>query len=180
MNETSIKGGDNIELKIAEVMDALPFYALIVDEDHNILQANAAVQAHLGADPKDIVGKYCPRVIHGLDEPFEGCPLEDSVESGQPVEKELLDVPSGFWFNSAIYPIPGATVNGKSVYFHMVTDITARKKAEKQLEASQKELRSLLTHVQSVREEERKRIARDLHDETAQVVASLITIIENA
>lgn len=62
----------------------------------------------------------------------------------------------------------------------MVTDITARKKAEKQLESSQKELRSLLTHVQSVREEERKRIARDLHDETAQVVASLITIIENA
>jgi len=175
------KPGDiDLILKISEVMDALPFYTLIVDEDHNILQANAAVQAHLGFSPEDIVGKYCPKVIHGLDEPYVGCPLEDSVESDEAVEKELYDVPSKFWFKSAIYPINGVSINGKRVYFHMVTDITGRKKAEKQLEASQKELRSLLTHVQSVREEERKRIARDLHDETAQVVASLITIIENA
>ncbi|MFC1998300.1 ATP-binding protein [Chloroflexota bacterium] len=182
MNQTPKHKPDSInhELKISEVMDSLPFYTLIVDEDHNILEANAAVQSHLGVDPKDIVGGYCPRVIHGLDDPFEGCPLEDSVLSGEAIEKELYDAPSNFWFKSAIYPINGVTVNGKRVYFHMVTDITGRKKAEKQLEASQKELRSLLTHVQSVREEERKRIARDLHDETAQVVASLITIIENA
>jgi len=181
MNQKSQKlGNADMNLNISRVMDALPFYVLIIDEAHNILKANTAVLAHLGVAPENILGKYCPKVIHGLDGPFEGCPLEESVESGQAVEKELLDVQSNFWFKSAIYPIHGVKVNGKRIYFHMVTDITARKKAEERLEASQKELRSLLTHIQSVREEERKRIARDLHDDTAQVVASLITIIENA
>ena len=182
MTQTSKHELDNIDLmlKISKVTDALPFYVMIIDEDHNIMQANAAVQAHLGFPPEDIVGKYCPKVIHGLDEPYEGCPLEDSVESGQAIEKELFDAPSGSWVQSAIYPINGVIINGKRVYFHMVTDITGRKKAEKQLEASRQEIRSLLTHVQTIREEERKRIARELHDETEQVVASLITIIENA
>jgi PAS domain S-box-containing protein len=182
MSETSKQQPDNIDsmIEISKVLDAMPFYVLIVDENHNIVMANTAVRAHLGVDPQDIVGQYCPQAIHGMNEPFNGCPLEESVAKGEIVERELLDAASGYWFKSAIYPIPNVLIDGKKVFFHMTTDITSRKNAEKQLAASQKELRILLTHVQSVREEERIRISRNLHDETAQVVASVITVIENA
>jgi PAS domain S-box-containing protein len=47
-------------------------------------------------------------------------------------------------------------------------DITARKHAEDELRASREQLRALAAHLQSVREEERKRIARELHDELGQ------------
>jgi len=165
---------------VPDIINALPFYVLLVDEDHHIIAANNAVRTHLGLKPEELEGKYCPKVIHGLDGPFEGCPLEESAATGQAIEKEVLDNASGRWLRSAIYPIQGATRNGKRVFFHMVTDITERKRAEEALEASHEQLRTLSTHLESIREEERKKIARDLHDETSQVVTSLTAHLEAA
>ena len=52
-------------------------------------------------------------------------------------------------------------------------DITQRKLAEAELEQSLEQVRSLTIHLQDVREEERKRIARELHDELGQALAGL-------
>ena len=69
--EEELPGADlNVGRDILDIMDALPFYVLLVDAHHYILQANRAVRKHLGLEPQDVVGKYCPKVIHGLDEPF--------------------------------------------------------------------------------------------------------------
>jgi PAS domain S-box-containing protein len=165
---------------ISDILDALPFYVLLVDEDHHILTANRAVRTHLGVEPEEIKGRYCPKVIHGLDRPYEGCPLEEAAASGQAIERELLDNKDGRWLCSAIYPIQGVTSEGKRIFFHMVTDITERKRAEEQLAASHEQLLSLSKHLESLREEERKKIARDLHDETSQVVTSLTAHLEAA
>lgn len=48
-----------------------------------------------------------------------------------------------------------------------------RKRAEKELEHSFEKLRALATHLQSVREEERTRIAREIHDELGQSLTGL-------
>ncbi len=169
-----------IGLNILDIQDALPFYVLLVDEDHHIWQANQAVRTQLGVDPKDIIGKYCPKVIHGVDGPFDGCPLEEAAKAGQVVERDLLDPKSGRWLRSGIYPTKGLTPNGKRLFFHMVLDITDRKQAEEQLKVSHERLRSLSAHLETVREEERKKIAHDLHDETSQLLASLNAYVEAA
>jgi len=70
-------------VNLLEVMDALPFYAMLVDAEHHILTANSAIRKHLGVSPEDIVGKYCPKIIHDLDGPFPGCPLEEAVDKKQ-------------------------------------------------------------------------------------------------
>ncbi len=171
---------DEFTPDISDLLDALPFYVLLVDEEHHILSANRAVQAHLGVEPEAIKGGYCPKVIHGLEGPFEGCPLEEAVASGGAIEKEVLDSASGRWLCSAVYPIRGTTRKGKQVFFHMVTDITDRKQAQELLAASHEQLRSLSAHLETLREEERKKIARDLHDETSQVVTSLTAHLEAA
>ncbi len=165
---------------ILDIIDALPFYVLLVDEHHYILQANGAVRRHLGLAPKDIVGKYCPKVVHGLDEPFYACPLEEAVEKDQAIEREAFDMESGRWISSAIYPTRKLTHDGRRIFFHMVTDITERKQAEERLKASRDRLRSLMVHLESGREEERRRIARELHDETSQVLAGLTASLQAA
>ncbi len=170
----------NVGLSILGIIDALPFYVLLVNEDHRIVLANRAVQLKLGKESNDIIGEYCPKVIHGINEPWYACPLEEAVEKDKAVEREAFDHESGRWINSAIYPIRGFTQNGRRIFFHMVVDITDRKQYEEQLKVSHKQLHNLSIHLESVREEERKKIARDLHDETSQVIASLNAHLEAA
>jgi PAS domain S-box-containing protein len=169
-----------IQIDLKDVLDALPFYALLIDEKHQILYANSQVRTHLGVEPVDVVGRYCPEVIHGLKSPFPGCPLEESVEKGKGVEREFYDPKIKQWLLSAVYPTPAFSPEGNRVYFHMVTDITARKQAEKGLTRSHEKLRHLSGDLESLREEERRKIARDLHDETSQLLASLSAHLQAA
>lgn len=174
------KSDFQVSLEFPELLDALPFYVLIIDEDHNILHANNAVRLHLGVEPGEIVGGYCPKVIHGIDEPFHGCPLEEAAEKNQAIEREVYDPATERWVQSSIYPTKAHTGNGKRAFLHMVTDITDRKRAEEQLKDSHDKLRRLSTHLESLGEEERKKIARDLHDDTGQLLASMTAHLEAA
>ena len=56
-------------------------------------------------------------------------------------------------------------------------DITERTRAKDELERSRQEMRNLSAHLQSVREKERTRIARELHDELGQLLTALNTDI---
>jgi signal transduction histidine kinase len=52
-------------------------------------------------------------------------------------------------------------------------DITERKRTEAELQRTGAQLRALAAHLQSVREEERASIAREIHDELGQVLTAL-------
>ena len=54
-----------------------------------------------------------------------------------------------------------------------MTDITRRKDAEQRLERSRRQLRALSARLESLREEERTRIAREIHDELGQLLTAL-------
>ena len=146
---------------------------MLVDEQHCIVEANSAVRRQLGLDPEAIAGKYCPTVVHGLDEPWHACPLEEAVETGQAVEREAFDEGSGRWVTSVIYPTGRLTPDGRSIYFHTVADISARKETEEQLKASREQLRDLSWHLESLREEERTKMAREIHDQLGQTLTAL-------
>jgi two-component system sensor histidine kinase UhpB len=55
----------------------------------------------------------------------------------------------------------------------IVRDITTRKLAERRLQQSRAQLRSLSSRLQSLQEEERTRIAREIHDHLGQLLTAL-------
>ncbi|MFB3905898.1 MAG: PAS domain S-box protein [Acidobacteriota bacterium] len=63
--------------------------------------------------------------------------------------------------------------DGEMVYTVILRDITDRKEKENELQASREELRRLAAHLESVRDEESKRIAREVHDELGQSLTAL-------
>jgi putative nucleotidyltransferase with HDIG domain/PAS domain S-box-containing protein len=121
---------DRAKAHIQIMLDALPSYILLLDEEHRILLANKAIYDAFGLRADEITGKYCPRVIHGLDGPFPGCPLEEAVKIKGSVLSEFYDPHSNLWLETAVYPTSFRTADGHAVYFHSARDISEQKRNE--------------------------------------------------
>ncbi len=62
---------------------------------------------------------------------------------------------------------------GSIAFLAVLRDITDRKRAEHEVRESREQLRQLSASLQAVREEEKARIARELHDELGQALTGL-------
>jgi len=96
--------------------------------------------------------------------------LDDTALKGNEYTSLRKD---GSTFQALFYSSP-IIQNDKPVGLRgVVIDITDHKKAEQELKNSRDQLRALATHLQSIREEERLIMAREIHDELGQVLTAL-------
>jgi signal transduction histidine kinase len=68
---------------------------------------------------------------------------------------------------------PRRNANGQVIWDGVATDITERKLTEAALRQSREQLRALLARLQRLREEERTRMAREVHDVLGQLLTAL-------
>jgi len=122
-----------VAFDVQALLDVIPFYVMLVDEEHEILLTNKALRSDLGLDPEKIIGGNCPKVVHGMDEPYPGCPLEEALETGKSVEREFFNSETGRWVSSAVYLTGKKTQGGRAIFVHFINDITERKRAEEEV-----------------------------------------------
>ena len=75
-----------------------------------------------------------------------------------------------FW---AIATARVATYGDEPAVYAGLNDITERKRIEQELFESREQLRELSAYMEAIREEERKRIAMEIHDELGQLLTAL-------
>lgn len=75
------------------------------------------------------------------------------------------------WFRNVVRVLPHDDQSAELV--GVMIDITRQKESEEQVRKSREQLRALSAHLQYIREEERTRIAREIHDELGQVLTAL-------
>jgi len=117
---------------LRDILDALPFWAMVVDADRRILMVNRLVEKE--SDAEEIAGKDCIQVMGELGVPHPDRLLEEAMERGHAVERELSDPHSGRWMEAAIYPLEHKTQDGRDAFLFTARDITERKRAEEERE----------------------------------------------
>jgi PAS domain S-box-containing protein len=76
------------------------------------------------------------------------------------------------WGSLTVTPIRNTALEVDH-FLVMVEDITERKKNEMMLKESQEQLESFAQHLQTIREEERARVSRELHDTLGQNLSAI-------
>ncbi|HEX9605364.1 MAG TPA: PAS domain-containing protein [Myxococcales bacterium] len=127
--------------------------------------------------PEDVLGKTDDQVLEQLGLPDikkVAAAKRRVLQTGVPSRTEIRfgEGASARWYDLAIEPIRDqwGTVVGITC---ASLNVTGSKRAEERVRRSEEELRALAGRLQSIREEEQTRIARDLHDELGQALTAL-------
>jgi len=147
----------------------------IVDKDFRVLRANDTFTELVGLSKDEIIGKKCHEVFWGDRCDTAGCPLTRVLDGDQYVEYDADKVrPDGVSVPCIVSATPFNRPDGTIVgIVEDFKDISERKRSERNLKETGERLRELTAHLQSIREEERSRIAREIHDELGQVLTAL-------
>ncbi len=159
---------------------------------------NPAGARMIGFEPQQVLGRNMHALTHhshgdGAVYPQDDCPIYNAFRQGRPcrIDSEVFWRRDGSSFpvEYSSYPVfDGGQVRGAVVTF---VDITERKRAEealhqakgelegrvaertRELETALQQLRELAARAEAVREEERTRIAREVHDELGSLLVAL-------
>lgn len=144
------------------------------DRQFRFLYANPAFESKVPMPADAIMGKTSRElgITRELTEAWER-ELCRAFSTGKSARIETFYPVAGpQLFEARLVPEVAADGSTPSVLV-LARDITERKKIEAELSTSREQLRALSCHLQEVREEERARIAREIHDELGQVLAIL-------
>jgi PAS domain S-box-containing protein len=150
--------------------------SVVIASRNGIIEyVNPAFEKLTGYSKEEVIGK-APAILKSgkHDQEFYRA-LWETILSGRIFRAEFINrKKSGELYHQeeTITPI----VNGDGRILHFVStgrDITERRRVEEKLRKSYEQLHQFAVHLQSAREEERSRIAREIHDELGQALTGL-------
>ena len=168
------EAGQRLSGIVHSAMDAI----ITIDEAQRVVLFNEAAEEIFGCPAREAIGTALDRFIPERFRVVHGRHVDDFGRTGTTGRRmgtrlELF----GLRTNGEEFPIDASisqvAVDGKKFFTVILRDVTRRKRAEDELERSYKELRDLSATMNEVREAERTRIARELHDELAQWLTAL-------
>lgn len=150
---------------------------IVIDEGSRIVMASAGIERILGYPPDDLIGRELTQLMPPRLRLRHLTALGDHLRTGRrhldwdgvelpALHRDGHEVPVEISFEET-------TEGERRLFTGVIRGITARKQAERELEVSRQQLRELARRLESVREEERRRIAREIHDELGQALTAI-------
>jgi PAS domain S-box-containing protein len=173
--KTDVREGEaRLQAIVRSAMDAI----LTVDAQQRIALFNAAAEKVFGCSASEAIGEPLDRFIPERFRAAHHSHLERFGRTGDTSRR--MGMQTALWAlraDGAEFPIEAsishATVRGDKLFTVILRDITARRNAEEEIRRSHEELREVSAAMLEVREAERTRVARELHDELGQALTAL-------
>jgi two-component system sensor kinase len=170
---------DASQARLAAIVDSAMDAIVTVDEQQQVVLFNRAAEQVFRCKREEAIGGSLDRFLpsrfraahHGHIEHF-GRTGVTSRRMGDVTTLWAVRADSGDEFPIEA-SISQVTEGGHHFYTVILRDVTARKRYEDELKQGQNELRKLSAQVLDAREEEKTRIARELHDELGQLLTAL-------
>ncbi|KRB93119.1 hypothetical protein ASE07_14210 [Noviherbaspirillum sp. Root189] len=161
------------EHQLHTVMEVLPCMVWMSDTAKSYIFFNRAWLAFRGRSLAQETGTAWMQGIHPDDiETMERAQANIDQRIAFTTEYRLVDAQGTYrWVREEA--TPRYDMNGEFLgYIGTCFDISERKRNEENMVASQRELRSLYERLQSAREEERRALAREVHDQLGQILSA--------
>jgi PAS domain S-box-containing protein len=157
------------------LFEQAPQAVVLTDTGNRVLRVNGEFMQLFGYPAPEAVGRRLDHLIvpdESRDEFQKHTELV--VARGQRVDGEgVRRRKDGSRLHVSVVRVPVSIPGGQTAVYAILRDITERKRAEEALQRSRDQLRALAARVQSVREEERSRVAREIHDELGQALTAM-------
>lgn len=149
----------------------------LVAPDGRWLAANRALTRIIGYSEEELLSLAFQDVTHPEDlekdlRMVEGM-LSGRLDHHQKMEKRYLRKDGGMVWVLLSASLVRNEQSEPEYFIAQIQDISERKAVEEELLRSREQLRELAAHHEAVREEERKRIAMEVHDELGQLLTAL-------
>jgi PAS domain S-box-containing protein len=150
----------------------LPGIFYLYDQSGNFIRWNKNFETVSGYSAEEISKMHPLDFFEGEERALIKARISEVFKEGESMAEACFTTKDG---KKIPYYYTGLAINyeDKVCLIGSGIDITERKKAEAELKATNDQLHSLSAHLQSVREEERIRIAREIHDELGQQLTGL-------
>lgn len=156
------------------------------DQSNTIVMANPAAATLFGTSVEQMVGSPLGRYIESPEGDSGASGDVFHPGSGRAGRRATDYTVTGLRGDGERFPIEGSmsrSDGGTPFYTVVMRDVSDRRRVQEKLTRSHDQLRQLSAALQTIREEERTHIARELHDDLGQLLASLrmdLTLLQHA
>jgi PAS domain S-box-containing protein len=162
----------------APILDSAMDAIITVDDQQRVVLFNAAAEQVFGVPQAEAIGSQLDRFIPQRFRGAHAAHMRQFGETGASSRRMGHQrIVAGLRASGEEFPIDASisqiVERGRRYFTVILRDVTQRVRAENELRESREEIKQLALAANRVREAEKSRIARELHDELGQALTAL-------
>lgn len=170
--ETNVQ---RINMELTQIFNTAADGMRVIDKDFNILRFNKTFLRLSGANAEKALGCKCYDVFWGSACHTDQCPMLRIQKGEELIEYDALKIGLGDRrIPCIVTATPFRDSQGDIIgVVEDFKDMSDRKRAQEELQRSHEQLRSIASHLEVAREQERRSMAREIHDQLGQALTGM-------
>lgn len=164
-----------VNQELIQIFDTSADGMRVIDKDFNTLRVNITFLQLAKVSHQSIKGLKCYEVFRGMSCNTELCPMVRIQQGEERIEYDSIKIrQDGREIPCIVTVTPFRDSSGALIgIVENFKDISDRKKSEEELQRSHEQLRKVTSHLEKAREQERRAMALEIHDELGQSLTGL-------